>query len=336
MAYSKELYEKALNEINKRKNTAEKTANRRKVELSAKYPEFRFIEEELTRTGLDIISAFSLPNEQAEKRFEDVRQKNKRLRENRASLLKELKLPEDYLDVKYVCSKCNDTGFYEERDDEKGVSYGTHLCSCHLELLKKLASEEMAKNTPLELSSFEDFDLDYYSKSPKNGVVPYNVMKSVYSRCVRYAESFDRDSASLYFYGRTGLGKTHLSLAIANEVIKKGYTVIYGSLINFLNKIEREKFGRGDDNDTESMLIDCDLLILDDMGAEFSTALTGSIVYNIINSRLCRGVPTIISSNLSLAELRDRYPESVASRIIGEYAVVSFTGDDIRQIMNNE
>lgn len=335
MAYSKEIYERALSEIKKRKKRAEGTVEERKKELNEKYAEFRFIEAELAKTGYEVIRAFSLPKGRAEKRLEEIRQRNTELRKEQKELLKTLGLPEDYLEVKYTCPKCSDTGFYEERDDEKGVSYGTKLCKCHLDLLKNFAFEEMSKSTPLELSYFEDFDLEYYSKTAKNGErSAYAVMRDIYEWCVKYAETFDLDSKSLFFYGRTGLGKTHLSLAIANEAIKKGYSVVYGSLINFLNKIEKEKFGRGEAFETENMLIEADLLILDDLGAEFSTSLTSSVLYNIINSRICRGVPTIISSNLSLAELRDRYPESVASRIIGTYATVNFVGEDIRQKMN--
>lgn len=335
MAYSKEIYEKALDEIKRRRTSAEMTAERRKRELCIKYPEFQFIETELAKTGYDIIEAFSLPAGKAEKRFEEIRKKNIALRKERKKLLEQLKLPVDYIDIKYTCNKCGDTGFLEERDEETGVSHGTRLCSCHIELLKKLSVEQIAKETPLELSSFEDFDLNYYKKS-RDGSENYKIMKDVYERCVKYAANFDLDSVSLYFYGRTGLGKTHLSLSIANEVIKKGYNVIYGSVINFLNKIEKEKFGRGDTFDTENLLIDADLLILDDLGAEFSTSFTLSVLYNIINSRICRGLPTIISSNLELSELKNRYPESVASRIIGTYAAVNFTGDDIRQIINDK
>lgn len=335
MAYSKEIYEKALDEIKRRKTNAEMTAEQHKSELCIKYPEFQFIESELAKTGYEIIGAFSMPAQKAEKRLDEIRKKNSELRKERQNLLKQLGLPADYLDIKYTCNKCEDTGFFEERDEKSGISHGTHLCSCHIDLLKKLSVEQMAKDTPLELSSFDDFDLNYYKKS-RDGAANYKIMKDVYGRCVKYAANFDLDSVSLYFYGRTGLGKTHLSLSIANEVIKKGYNVIYGSVINFLNKIEKEKFGRGETFDTENLLIDADLLILDDLGAEFSTSFTLSVLYNIINSRICRGVPTIISSNLDLAELKSRYPESVASRIIGTYAVVNFRGDDIRQIMNNE
>ncbi len=338
MAYSKEIYEKALAEIKNRRNMAEYTAQSHKRELSAKYEEFAVVENQLALTGREIIGAAMLPLELQQKKLKEIRAKNNSLREKRKEMLKALKLPEDYLDVKYTCVKCNDTGFIEDRDDVREVSYGTHLCTCHLELLKKLATEQMAKSTPLELSSFEDFDLEYFSKKAnKNGFVPYNKMSQVYNSCVKYAENFSEESTSLYFYGRTGLGKTHLSLAIANAVIKKGYNAVYGSVIGFLNKIEREKFNRAEYTvSTEDILIDADLLILDDLGAEFTTAFTTSVIYNIINSRIARGVPTIISSNLSPTEIKERYPESVASRIIGTFTTVCFIGDDVRQAQKNQ
>lgn len=337
MSFSREMHEKARAEIKNRRNTAEYTASQRKNELSIKYPEFQFIETELAKTGHETVRAFSLPKEKAETELNRIREKNRQLRDERKNLLKALNLPEDYLDVKYTCEKCQDTGVVEEYDEDRRVSYGTKLCSCHNELLKKYASEKMSSMTPLELSNFDDFDLDYYPKySNGDGTIsPYDRMKSVYESCRSYADNFGTDSNNLYFYGRTGLGKTHLSLAIANEVIKKGYNVVYGSVINFLNKLEREKFGRADSFETEDILIGADLLILDDLGAEFSTAVATSSLYNIINSRIARGVPTIISSNLNIKEMQDRYPESVASRVIGNYKMVVFDGKDIRQIQNS-
>lgn len=334
MAYSKEIYEKAHEIIKKRRHDAEFTASQHKSELIAKHSELADIEAKLNNTGFEIISCFTLSANDSQKKLEEIRKKNKELREAQRAILVALGYPEDYLKVKYTCEKCEDTGFIEERDDEKGVSYGSHLCTCHTELLKKLASESMAKSTPLELSTFEDFDINYYSKEMVNGESPYKVMSFVFNSCKKYAENFDMYSSNLYFYGRTGLGKTHLSLAIANEVIKKGYSVVYGSVIGFLNKMEREKFGKGEAFETENILIDADLLILDDLGAEFQTAFTVSAIYNIINSRIARGAPTIISSNLDFEELKARYPESVTSRILGTFAIVKFMGKDIRQITN--
>ncbi len=334
MAYSKELYRRATEEIKSRKTIAEYTAQQRRNELNAKYPEFQFIESELAKTGMEIVGVFGR-NDNVQERLAEIRAKNTSLRNERKNLLKTLNLPEDYLDVKYTCEKCQDTGYIEERDDTRGVSYGTKYCTCHQELLKKYASEKMAKATPFELSNFEDFDLEYYPKQSENGKSPYEIMKDVYTRCVKYAQHFDTDSVSLYFCGRTGLGKTHLSLAIANEAIKKGYNVVYGSVITFLNKLEREKFGRTETFETEDILVDADLLILDDLGAEFATPFAVSALYNIINCRIARGVPTIISSNLSLDEIKSRYPESIASRIIGNYVVVKFAGNDVRQLQND-
>ncbi len=336
MAYSKEFYDRATLEIRKRRDDAEMTARQHKNEMSFKYPEFQFIERELAKTGFETINAFGLPREKADEALAKIREKNRQLREERTNLLKALKLPLNYLDVNYTCEKCKDTGTIEHYDEENHVSYGTTYCECYIDLLKKYSAEKMSSMTPLELSSFEDFNLNYYPKKTEKGKAPYDTMRDVYNRCVKYAENFDTDSVNLYFCGRTGLGKTHLSLAIANEVLKKGYNVVYGSVINFLNKLEREKFGRADSFETEDVLIGADLLILDDLGAEFSSAVAISSLYNIINSRIARGVPTIISSNLNLDDIKTRYPESIASRIIGNYVPVVFTGDDIRQIQNNE
>ncbi len=333
MAYSKELYKKASEEIKRRKTEAEYIAQQHRNEMNMKYPEFQFIESELAKTGMEIVGVFA-DKENVQERLATIRAKNTSLRNERKNLLRELNLPEDYLDVKYNCEKCQDTGFIEKRDDERGVSYGTEYCTCYKELLKKYASEKMSRSTPFELSNFADFDLEYYPKDSENGRSPYEVMKSVYNHCVAYAENFDTDSVSLYFYGRTGLGKTHLSLAIANEAIKKGYNVVYGSVITFLNKLEREKFGRTETFETEDILVGADLLILDDLGAEFATPFAVSALYNIINCRIARGVPTIISSNLSLDEVKNRYPESIASRIIGNFVVVKFAGNDVRQLQN--
>lgn len=332
MAYSRKLHEKVRAEINERRTIAETKAFQNKNELTTRYPEFQFIESELAKTGMSIVRAFSLPKEDVDTALCNIRKKNEELQNERKNLLKSLKLPEDYLDTKYTCEKCKDTGVYEERDEKRNVSYGSKYCDCYMSLLRKYATQELNRNTPLELSSFDDFSLDYYPAT-KNGDSPREAMSYVYNSCIEYAKSFDLDSVSLFFYGRTGLGKTHLSLAIANEVINKGYNVIYGSVINFLNKMEKEKFGRAD-TDTEKLLIDADLLILDDLGAEFTTAYTVSAIYNILNSRICKGVPTIISSNLDLEEIKGRYPESIASRIIGTFSPVEFIGKDVRQIMN--
>lgn len=327
MGYSKEIYEKALNEIKKRHNDAEKDAEMRKNELYSACPDIKYIDDALAQTGYKITKALGASPDEIEKILDSIRKENTNLRKERANILKAMKVPEDYLDVHYTCSKCNDTGFYEVRDEKTGVSHGARLCSCHIELLKKLATDEMAASTPLELSSFEDFDLSYY----KDDREAFEQMKYIFETCVTYSRNFELDSPNLLFYGRTGLGKTHLSLAIANEVIKKGYNVVYGSTNRFFLKISSENFSKNNDTYTLDMLCDADLLILDDLGMEFTTTFTNSVLYTIIDTRICKGLPTIISSNLSLDELKDKYHESIVSRIVGTFESLEFLGKDVRQ-----
>lgn len=330
MAYSKEVYEKALTEIKKRRENAERTAEEHREELEEKCPDLKYINEKLANTGHLLVQAFSVSPQEAAKILKKLKKDNIALNKEKKAILAAMGKPLDYLEVHYTCKKCSDTGFYEERDDEKGVSHGTKLCSCHIELLKKLASEEMSKQTPLELSSFDDFDLSFY-KSDKEA---HKQMKHIFAECVSYSQNFDLDSPSLLFHGHTGLGKTHLSLSIANEVIKKGYNVVYGSVNNFFAKIEYEKFNKGNDTYTLDLLCDADMLILDDLGMEFATTFTNSALYTVINTRICKGLPTIISTNLSLDELKDKYHESVVSRIVGKYVALEFLGKDIRQSSN--
>lgn len=330
MAYSKEIYEKALNEINKRREAAEITAEKRKKELYKECPDIQYIDFELAKTGYKLASALGAKPEEVEAIISSVKKENDALKKEKQKIFKAMKLPEDYLDVHYTCTKCNDTGFYEIRDEENGVSHGTKLCSCHIDLLKRLAAEEMAAQTPLELSTFEDFDLNFY----KDDKMQYYKMQGIYENSILYAKGFSLDSPNLFFHGRTGLGKTHLSLSIANEVIKKGYNVVYGSVNRFFAKIETEKFGRNNDTYTLDTLCSADLLILDDLGMEFATSFTNSVLYTIIDTRICKGLPTIISSNLSLDELRDKYHESIVSRIIGTYEALEFLGKDVRQSSN--
>lgn len=137
-------------------------------------------------------------------------------------------------------------------------------------------------------------------------------MTRVLDVCMTYAQNFSLHSSNLILMGGTGLGKTHLSLAIANTAIAKGFGVVYSSVNNIVAKLEREHFGREEENDTSSLLLDCDLLILDDLGTEFRTAFSVAEIYNIVNTRQMAQRPTIISTNLTMKEIEERYTERFA------------------------
>ena len=198
MAYSKELHDKARAEIKRRKQNAEAQAYNRKQELSEKYPDFQLIENELSKTGLEILSAYAGYKNGDGNILSQIKKKNEELKNERLNLLKALGLPEDYLETRYTCSKCNDTGVIEDYDEEKQVSYGSRYCECYIDILKSNAVNELTRSTPLELSSFDDFNLDYYPKALVDGESPYNEMASVFNSCKKYAENFGKGMGSFF------------------------------------------------------------------------------------------------------------------------------------------
>lgn len=320
MAYRQELYETAKQMMDARRSRAENEAEMRKLLAIGKIPEIAELQDKMRQSALGVIKVIGM-GDAATAYIENLRNENLAAQARIKELLAENGLGEDYLEPAYSCSKCNDTGFSDGR-----------LCECHIALLNKLAAEELCKNSSLRLCSFDEFSLDFY----RADIESYEIMKTNLEFCKSYAENFDLNSYSLLFTGATGLGKTHLSLAIAQSAINKGYNVVYGTAQKLFSSIEREHFGRSKDPDgtTEDMLADCDLLILDDLGAEFTTSFSVAAFNNILNSRLLDSKPTIISTNLTLNEIQNKYTERAASRIIGEYAILHFLGRDVRQQKN--
>lgn len=328
MPYTKEIYEKAQEIIDTRRKKAE-DKNASIVRLfEAMEPEYTALKHEMINSVKEAVLAIDMSPEKAAQFIEQQKIRNLTAQQNIRLLLSKHSLPEDYLEVKYFCPICDDTGFD-----------GSKLCSCHIDVLKTLAFDEAGKKSPLKFCRFEDFRLDYYpdKASSKEEASPREIMTEILAFCKEYAASFDSDSPSLFMYGYTGLGKTHLSLSIAGAVISKGFSVLYNSAQNIFNELQKERFGKTDTNGAyEAMVLECDLLVIDDLGTEFSTQFTNAALYNIINTRMNTGLPTIISTNLSLVEIEKNYTQKISSRIIGEYTILNFKGNDIRQLKSEQ
>lgn len=233
MAYSKEIYDEANRELSRRRAYALDEQERRHDEVAEKFPDLLRIEKEMTQAGLSIAKAIGRPD--AKKFIENLAAQSKKAQAERKAILSQGRYPEDYLETPYKCKRCEDSGFVNGK-----------RCDCFKELLRQLSFKELQKSSPLSLSSFESFSLDYYPNEidPKLHIIPRRRMAEIYQFCINYAEDFTSHSPSLFMYGATGLGKTHLSLSIAREAINKGYAVIYGSAQNLLSKLEREHFSR--------------------------------------------------------------------------------------------
>lgn len=316
-------FERAKQVLDRRRETAEREAEMKTEELELLSPELRALNRKLSAAGLKAVQ-LAIAGDQAA--MDKLRDENLADQERRREILESLGSSEEALEVHYTCPVCNDTGVV-----------GNHYCDCFKRLVKSLQTENLNAVSPAGDSTFDNFNLAYYQgvTDPETGVDAYSRMGQIVSYCEAYAEDFGLSSPSLILYGNTGLGKTHLSLAIANKAIEKGFNVVYGSAHNLLSEIEKEHFGRlKSDDSPEDNVLNADLLILDDLGAEFSTSFTVSMVYNIINTRILKGLPTIISTNLWYDEISDKYGNRVYSRIIGNYTPLEFAGRDVRQLKN--
>ena len=314
------IFDKAQSIMTSRRMKAVSENEQRIAEVNQKIPQIREINEVLFNTGKELISIISNGRgEDVSQKVEQLKQYNLGAQAMSRKILAENGYPEDYLDMHYTCPVCSDTGYNGDR-----------FCECFRSLCGKLAADELNKSSQLKLSSFNSFSLSYYSGEN------YFAMKKILEYTMQYAATFSPTSKSILMFGQTGLGKTHLSLAIANVVLEKGYSVIYDSAINVLRNIEKEHFSYEHSSEMIDLVMDTDLLILDDMGTEYESQFYNATIYNIINTRLNCGKPSIISTNLDLSGIARRYDKRVVSRIISMYSCLEFKCEDVRlQIRKN-
>lgn len=315
MLKTEELYKKALNQ--KKDALAIKTATYERS-LSLAYnaePRLREIDFTLSALGAKIaITALSGDKVTLEK----IRLEMQSLSDEKQNILSNFKIQ----NIVFDCEKCRDTGYIDGK-----------ICTCIKEMTKKMAFEELSRDMPIYDCRFDNFKLNYYpDQEDENGVNPRKRVTAIFKLCKEYVENFSpKNSQNLLFMGDSGLGKTHLTLAIVSGVIEKGYNVIYGSAYNLFSAVENEHFS-SEKGDSYNNMLDCDLLVIDDLGTEFSTSFTQSTLYGLVNSRILSGKPTIINTNLTMAEIEKRYSARISSRFIGNYTAKKFIGFDIRQI----
>lgn len=322
MSYSQEVYRKAAQILERRLEKANMQAQNKFDEITEKLPELETIRQRLAQIGLNISKVF-LYSEDKQADIDKLMQESLELQEQKKKILTDNGYSEDALSVQYTCPVCKDTGFVKNR-----------MCKCHIELLKDIERSNLSKIAPVEDCTFDTFDVNYYpDETMDNGISPRNKAEKIKNSCRKYAVNFTTSSPNIMFMGGTGLGKTHLSLAIANVVINRGYSVVYGTTQNILGDLQNENFGRDEHiRYNERAVLNCDLLILDDLGTEFKSAYTVACLYNIINSRISSKLPTIISTNIGFDELEEKYDQRIVSRVAGEYTKFMLVGNDIRYI----
>ena len=311
-----QIFSEALGRVTARRQAARTEQEQRTDQIRQEIPETAELDRQLRSTALSIFQAAGAKDRAA--KIKAVEQQSRQAEALLREILTAHGYPADYLDLHFSCTRCDDTGYVD------GLP-----CDCLKREIGKVGAEQMNAVSQLELSSFDTFSLHYYRDLPPE---QYAAMERILLQCRSYAKQFDpARSDSILMTGGTGLGKTHLSLAIANELLSQGWSVIYDATGNLLHILNQEYFSRSNaqDSDTLSLLLDCDLLILDDFGTEFDTQFSRSMLYTIINGRLNARKPMILSTNLTLAEIQTQYGDRVLSRLLTS-AVYQFYGSDIR------
>lgn len=319
------LYTNAMDIIRQRREARDELIKIRKNEIYSRIPRIAEIENRLTATGMLLLSRVADSEMSPEEFVSHIMAENRELNEEKSRLLASFGYSTDYLEPPFVCSLCSDTGY---NADNK-------LCSCLKTELTKRALKDANLTEHMAGQTFENFNLSYYSNefNPTYGISARENAATILREAKKFVENFTSSRNNLLFYGTSGLGKTFLSSAIASELLKKGVDVLYISSNNLFPMLENLHFGRGDEksNYIAEKVLDADLLILDDLGAEFITQFTTSELFRIVNHRLLTGKKMIFSTNLTLPELKSTYSERIVSRIIGEFDPCRFFGEDIRK-----
>ena len=313
MSYSRENILAVTAEFSDKRAAAIERAKSLERELYEKYPDIREVDEALSKTAMKIFDEICAGSENIDERVAKVREENELLQKKRAELLALYGYDKDYTEVKYECPKCKDTGY---------IGYKT--CECFKKALTLAAYKSSGIGNLLEKQSFENFSLSYYNEESRP-----RIEKNL-EFCKAYAESFDPAHAqNLLLFGGTGLGKTHLTTAMAARIIDRGYEVVYESSGGIFREFEKERFEKGEGAFTERFY-DAELLIIDDLGTEMVNQFTVSTLYDLINTRMIKGRPTVISTNLTSEDMRKKYTDRIVSRLFGEYTVLLFVGKDVR------
>ena len=336
MGLSNSQYETLMRGYSQQQSRSRRELEERRKKAYSAIPELSELDRKSGALGLAraraILGADETPAADAPGSSEEFRARLEEISARRAALLKEHGLAPDYLEMRYACPDCRDTGYVNgER------------CHCFLQAAADLLYEQSGLRDILEEENFDTFSLDYYPDDlihPQTGKSARLYMQEVRALCLRFVREFDlpadqRAHTNLFLYGGCGLGKTFLSHCIAKELIETSHYVLYFSAGDLFDRLAQETFRRDgaaqeEDGVTFGDVCECDLLIIDDLGTEMTNTFVASGLFRILTRRLQENKSTVISTNLSLQAFSDTYSERVFSRITSSFKLIQLFGNDIR------
>lgn len=324
--------ESLLSEYEQKRRKAEMDLDERIENLYKKFPELEEIDDKINQISIDKTKAILNKKNGIEEMDKEI----SKLKKQKEDFLNKNNIKQEYFEPNYECKICKDTGYVQD------INNKTVMCNC---LKQKLLNMSYNKSnlSDIKKENFENFNINLFSdeintQKYKIKCSPRQNMINIKNACMKFIENFDNlDEKSLLFVGNTGLGKTYMSNAIANELLKKGKTVLYQTAPVLLETIIDNKFNKYKNHNADSFyknVLNVDLLIIDDLGTESINTLTVSELFTIINTRILnlnnKPTKTIISTNFSIEQIFKNYEERIGSRIAGNYNIYQFVGEDLR------
>lgn len=297
----------------------EKSLKLRREEIELKIPEVIKIENEIARLCLKLSLNILNNSENKDRYLNELKEKVTDLRIRKSELLVSNNYPIDYLELHYRCSQCKDTGFISNSK-----------CICYKQKLVELYYENSDLKEILKKNNFENFNIELYSsrKTGNEPISPRKNIEDIASKSWNFIENFSSSNENLLFLGNPGTGKTFLSNCVAKELLDRGYLVIYRTAETLIHDLKHIRFNN--DYVLEDLLLNCDLLIIDDLGSEQITDFSKTELFNLLNRRLLKKNKMLISTNYDLEDLLKIYSERISSRLLGEFTLCNFFGEDIR------
>ena len=324
MPLSNAQYDEIMHEYDERQLHNRHVLETRRAEVLKKLPRLKEIDASVASSS---VRQARLHLDGDTHALASLKQELSALSLERQQLLTASGYPADYLELQYVCPDCKDTGY---ADGKK--------CHCFKHMEIEILYDQSNIREVLERENFDTLSMAYYDRNhvdEKTGMTVYDYMSRVIRECREYVENFKNEKGSILFTGNTGCGKTFLSNCIARELIRRYFSVVYLTATDMFDILAGSRFNGGDDDeakDRASYILDCDLLIIDDLGTELINTFTASQMFYCVNERLNRNKGTIISTNLTLGELQDAFTERVTSRIMSRYKIIPLIGDDLRLV----
>ncbi len=304
-----------LNKIKSNREDSKKKHELKKEEIYLAHPSLKELDK--------ILKGYMISISMGSSDIDLIKKDIEAIKLRKAKYLKDEKINFDFNNISYHCNKCKDTGFINDKK-----------CSCYLKIFSKEVSDFLGLTKIFSTENFNKLDLEILDENilNKEKLSQRENYEIILKDVKSFLKSFNTTNKSFVFTGGVGLGKSFLCNCITKYLLDRGHLVILKTANEIIDDISFYKFNQNKTyelKDNYMMILNCDLLIIDDLGVEHNNSFSEAEIYNIINHRIKTKKSTIISTNLSTKDISN-YSARISSRLFGHFKFYSFLGRDLR------